>query len=274
MAKFLLAQIHKVYVDIHADPIEPTSGTYLEDPSSYPECDVPEHLFSWHPTPFVLPDLPRLPTHFHHFIGSYPSFISSIDMTCTPAEGTDTLLLDNSISIPVNTTTETRGMLSSSPDPATICLMYGGVYASRRMSLSTMGLSAYPSPSDPRASISPTDAVAVQHTSASRAAWGDHAYSFPASRYSMLAPNARRSSTASDLGATAMREDSENAPLRKGKEKAVPYPSSAIHEDATMVAMDIFSRPPSPQSIIAVTNPALSSSPLDAEDVHGQQDIV
>ena len=277
MAKLLIGQIHQVYVNLHTDPVTPISSTFdlriPEDSSSYAVCNVPEHWHYWHsyPIPFILPDLPRL--HNDHFLPSY-SFSSSLDTTRTRAESTNTLPLDNSIAIPVNTTTEIRPMLSSSPDPATIVPMYGGVYTSRMMNLPPMGLFPFPFPSEPRASTSPTDAVAAQPTSVSHAAWGDHAYSFPESRYSILAANARRSSSASDLGAAAMREDSENAALRKGKEKAVPYPSSAIHEDATMVAMDVFSRPPSPQSILAVTSPVLSSSPLDAEDVHGQQDIV
>ena len=104
----------------------------------------------------------------------------------------------------------------------------------------------------------------------------DHVFSSTESRLSMLTPTAHRSSlfSAGDSGATAMREDSEKAALRKGKEKAVPYPSSAIHEDATMVTMDVFSRPPSPQSIIDVTSTILLPSSLDAEHVHSQHNIV
>jgi hypothetical protein len=81
----------------------------------------------------------------------------------------------------------------------------------------------------------------------------DSAFFPPESHLSMLAP-ARHSLLSSEggSGATAMREDSEKAALRKGKEKAVPYPSSAIHEDV-MVTMDVVSWSPSPQSIVDVT---------------------
>jgi len=155
------------------------------------------------------------------------------------------------------------------------------------MNLSTSEASAYPSLSKPRGSTSPTDIVSVQHTSVSHA--GSGALNVPSSsspplvldhllpiesRSSILASAAHCSSlSASYLGATATRNDSEKAALRKGKEKDVLYPSSAIHEDV-VVTTDVLSRSPSPQSIVDVTGAVLSPSSPDAEHTPGWHSMV
>lgn len=152
----------------------------MEDPSSYSVCDVPGH--HPYPTPYIRDDFAS--TYSAHVLRSprilpYPVVLSpdhdtpialssplrSPDTTYTPAESADTLPLDNNIFIPVNTSTETHRILSSS-DPVTT------LTSSSMMIISTPEPSAYPAPSKP--STSPTDVVAVQHTgtSVSQAASG------------------------------------------------------------------------------------------------------
>jgi hypothetical protein len=161
MAELLLGNIRRVYAAIHGDSegsiiycdgsdVIMVNPNYMvipgcsrvrehpplddSDPSSYSLCDVPDH----HPylTPHI-PDRTSSPRIVPYdddtpVIPPYCSF-SSPDITYTPAEGADALPLDNNISIPVNTTTETHRILSTSPDPITTLTMNGDIHTSSRM---------------------------------------------------------------------------------------------------------------------------------------------
>lgn len=102
----------------------------------------------------------------------------------------------------------------------------------------------------------------------------------------MLAPTSRSPthswlSFAPDVGAAAEGDGGAKGVLcQENKEKDVPYPFSAIHEDI-MGTVVVPSPSPSPQPIVEVAIADLSRSSLGAEHTsehpphsHGQYDIV
>ena len=325
MAGETLRPIRNAYIALHQDtnsaptqfsPSTDNLDDILIDPFSYPVCQIAGH----HPdsSPHTHDD-----TASTTFIGAVPhsdddtvlvsSFLCSSPYAnstsahaplCLDESLTGSPPLDNNVSLPVQTTLASHHIPSTAPNLVTTLAIHGKIDASpRTMSLSIPEPSTSPLPSILKASTSPPDVVAVEHTAVSHTASGDlnvpssssptpvlhdmlpigllllpnstvtgsdHAFLAPEPHSSTQAPTVRgrsRSwlSSAPDMNGVAEEEDGAQAVLGTEDEDDVPYPSLAIHADI-MVTSDVPPPSPSPQPIVDLAIPAgRSRSSLDAE---------
>ena len=196
MAFYILGQIRGVYISLHQDTDPaPTQFSFsaftgdwddiLMNPSTYPLCNIPGHLDS---APHIHDDSAspiflHTVSHDHDNTAPIPSFLaSSPDMPpssipaslCANESFTVVPSLDNIISIPPSlqhvdqTTTENCRVPATLSNPITTHATHGSIGTSARTThLSTPKPSASTRPPESKASISPLDAVAVEHTPAS-----------------------------------------------------------------------------------------------------------
>ena len=184
MVEFILRKIRNVYLALHQDtdsaPTQFSVSTefwdiILEEPSSYPVCNVPDHRsdstppihednVSMTPARAILHD-PNIPAviPFH----TSPDLPSSSTPASLPVDetNTNTVPLDNQISVSVSTpvisqtTTEGRRLPSTSRGPTTTGAMHGSIDPSRATQPSTSS----PSPKS-SASACPPAGIAVVRT--------------------------------------------------------------------------------------------------------------
>ena len=184
MAIYILRPIRNVYLALHQDtdsaPTQFSASTedwdyILEEPSSYPMCKVPDHRSD--STPPIHEDdvsmtLARAIPHDPNIPAVVPSLTSpdppsSSTHASLPVDETltNTLLLDNHISVSVSTqvigqtTTEGCHIPTISPGPVTTCAMHGSIDPSRATQPSTSS----PSPKS-SASACPPAGIAVVRT--------------------------------------------------------------------------------------------------------------
>ena len=325
MASFILRSIRNVYISLHQDtnsaptrfpPSTSDRDDILRAPASYPVCNIPGHHPDSAPHTHGVsasPTFARTVPHDHDDTALVPSFPSrrtdTIFASAHAPSGADESfpdapLLNNDISLPVQTTPASCRIPFTSPDPVTTLVIHRSVDApSRPMQLSTPEPSASPpSKSTSSNSLADSDDVAVEHIAVTYTAsddlnvrlsasltpvlddilpkgrslpsdsamnGSDHAFSSPDSHSTVLAPTSRDpsclwQSSAPALGAAAEGEDAAKAALRANKENDVPDPSAEFPEGIT-VSADIPSQPPPPQSIVDVGKASLPQSSLDAE---------
>ncbi|KAH9045913.1 hypothetical protein EDB83DRAFT_2405701, partial [Lactarius deliciosus] len=192
MALLILGPIRNIYVGLHHDtvstPIRFSSTTtdhdqILFEPSSYPLCNVPGH----HPDSIPHIDggststtFARVLPHDYNNTVLVPSFLaSSPDITSASVrvEGnfTDVPPLDNNISVLVSlrvdkSTTESRRIPSTFPNPATIRATHGSIDTCvRETRLATLDPSASNASHRSKALTSPPGTVAVPRNTHRRA---------------------------------------------------------------------------------------------------------
>ena len=308
LAWLLLRPIRNIYIALHQDtdsaPTQFSAFTrdwsdILEDPSSYPVCNVPAHhpdsSLHIHDGPdsasmtsarVVLPDHDN-PALVPFFLLHGPGTTSaSAHAPLRVDEDTDAPPLDNHAFFPVQSTTETQRISFTSPHPVTTLAMQGRIDTSpKMMSLST----PEPLTSPLQASTSPLEFVAVEHAAISHTASpapifddipptglllpsdpavarSDHAFSSLESPSIMLAPTSRRQScarlSAPNRDAAAEQEGIKSA---LSIEENTLNPSSAIRDVITVTPSLPPHQSPSPPPINHVAITDLSQSSLDAE---------
>ena len=157
MAPFILRRIRNVYVDLHEgtdsaptqfSPFTGDSDDVLRYPFSYPVCNIPgHHLYS---TPHIRDD--SIPATYAHAIPHDHYNTANVGSPEIPSSYPHALH-------PVDqTTTESRRILATSPDPVTTRGTHGSA------DTSTPEPSTSTPPLKSTASTSPIDAFAVQHT--------------------------------------------------------------------------------------------------------------
>ncbi|KAH9015027.1 hypothetical protein EDB84DRAFT_798252 [Lactarius hengduanensis] len=321
MALLILGPIRNIYVGLHhntvSTPIRFSSTTtdhdqILFEPSSYPLCNVPGH----HPDSTPRMDggststaFARVLPHDHNNTALVPSFLASSPdrppsstRASVRVEGnfTDVPSLDNNISVLVSlrvdkSTTESRRIPSTSPNPATVRAIHGSIDTCvQETRLSTPDPSASNLPPTSKALTSPPGAVAVPGnahrrtpsvdpnipsspsptpvlddkaltgpplSSDSPVTGPDHAYSSPESHSSVSTPaspfaSLPRPNSVPDLGVVT--EDGGNPKTGLLKDKDTR--DSPVREDEDIMANPDL--PPQSQSSPSVTGVAISDPSL------------
>ena len=189
MAFRVLGKIRNVYLVLHEDtdcaptrlsPSIDNDDVILRQPFSYPVCNIPAHQTD--STPYIHDG--STSTAFVYNATLVPSSLASPDpLPLSPdvplhVDGslTDALTdapppLEHKISLPVSsqpvdkTTTESRRLPATSPNPVITRATHGNIETSPRLTyLTTLEPSASHTPPMPKASTCPPDAIAVEHT--------------------------------------------------------------------------------------------------------------
>ena len=197
MTNLTLGRIRNVYIALHQDTdCAPTQFSYstededdmLRRPSSYPLCNIPDH----HPYSTThVQDVSASETlvqdtlHDHDSTALFSSSLVGSDLVLSSTHApfpVDEIIatappLDDSLSLPVQTTPESRRVPSTSSNilvTTRTLAIHGSIDASpKTVHLLTPEPSVSTPPSISKASTSPTGTVAVEHTTASHITSGD-----------------------------------------------------------------------------------------------------